>query len=418
MKTGKLIKNTFMLYILTFSNYFFSFITVPYQTRILGPEYYGKIGFALAFVTYFQLFMDFGFILYATQEVAKNRDNKDKINKIYTAVFIIKLFLIFISFIVMLIICLTIEKFRADMLLYFLFLIYVAFNALVPDFLYRGLEDMTMITVRSVAIKLLFTIMIFIFLKERTQYYLVPILQLIGSFIALIVVYYHAFTKMDVKFVKTKLKYVKTVFMRSSHFFYSRIANTVFSSTNTFIIGIMYPNSTITGLYTSPDKLISTIRTAYNPIADSLYPYMVKEKEYNLIKKVMAIFIPLILIGCTILMIFSESICVLLFGEEYRSAGKFLRLMTPILLVGFPNIILGYPMLTPMGLTKYANISIIFGAVIQVIGILLMLVMNIFSVEKIIILTIITEIMILLYRSYIIYSNRRKMQNGYKEIKK
>lgn len=411
---GRLIKNTFMLYILTFSNYFFSFITVPYQTRVLGPEYYGKIGFALAFVTYFQLFMDFGFILYATQEVSKNRDNPEKINRIFTAVFWIKLLLIFISFILMLIICLAIETFRPDILLYLLFLAYTALNALLPDFLYRGLEDMTVITVRSVSIKLFFTVMIFIFLKDKSQYYLVPILNIIGSFLALITVYYHVFRKLNVKFVKTKLRYVKNVLIRSSHFFYSRIANTIFSSTNTFILGILYPNSATIGLYSSPDKLVNTIRTAYNPISDSLYPYMVKEKEYRLIKKIMLIFIPLILMGCAVIMIFAEPICALLFGEEFRESGKYLRLMAPVLLIGFPNVILGYPILSPMGLTKYANLSIVFGAMIQVFGIVIMLVMNVFSVEKLILLTLLSEFMILLYRSVIIYTNRRKMKNEYK----
>ena len=70
MKTNKkvLLKNTVMLYILQFSAYFFSFITTPYQTRIMGPEIYGKIGYATAMMVYFQLFLDFGFILSSTAD--------------------------------------------------------------------------------------------------------------------------------------------------------------------------------------------------------------------------------------------------------------------------------------------------------------------------------------------------------------
>ena len=43
-----LYKNTIMLYIMTFSSYFLSFVTVPYQTRVLGPEKYGLIGVSTA----------------------------------------------------------------------------------------------------------------------------------------------------------------------------------------------------------------------------------------------------------------------------------------------------------------------------------------------------------------------------------
>ena len=47
-KKSVLLKNTVMLYILTFSTYLMSFIVVPYETRILGTEGYGLLGVAAA----------------------------------------------------------------------------------------------------------------------------------------------------------------------------------------------------------------------------------------------------------------------------------------------------------------------------------------------------------------------------------
>ena len=90
---NSLFSNTLMLYILTFSNYFFNFITVPYQTRILGPVRYGNLGFATSMMVYFQLILDFGFLLSATEEVAKNQKDKKKLGSILTEVSICKVFL-------------------------------------------------------------------------------------------------------------------------------------------------------------------------------------------------------------------------------------------------------------------------------------------------------------------------------------
>src|SRR5690606_28065130 len=98
----RLISNTIMLYLLTFSSYFFGFISLPYQTRVLGPEYYGRVGFALAFMVFFKLFIDFGFLLSATEEVAKHHRDKQKLSEIVTAVNILKCILSFISFIILL----------------------------------------------------------------------------------------------------------------------------------------------------------------------------------------------------------------------------------------------------------------------------------------------------------------------------
>ena len=54
-----LLQNTFMLYLLTFSNYFLSLVVVPYETRILGPTVYGTLGAATAIMVYFQLALVF-----------------------------------------------------------------------------------------------------------------------------------------------------------------------------------------------------------------------------------------------------------------------------------------------------------------------------------------------------------------------
>ena len=66
---GGLLENTVMLYILQFSNIFLSFLTQGYQSRVLGMELLGTLGAAQYTTNFFQIFIDFGFILSATAEV-------------------------------------------------------------------------------------------------------------------------------------------------------------------------------------------------------------------------------------------------------------------------------------------------------------------------------------------------------------
>ena len=158
-KKGILLKNTIMLYILQFSTYLLSFIVVPYETRVLGPEFYGKLGVAMSIMVYFQLIIDFGFILSATEDVSRNRDDKDYLRRIFSAVTLSKLVLTAISFVVLLVLCQLISRWHDDLVFYVLFFAATAVNSLIPDYLYRGLEEMTAITVRTVLIKLFFTLM-------------------------------------------------------------------------------------------------------------------------------------------------------------------------------------------------------------------------------------------------------------------
>lgn len=411
MKKNKLLSNTIMLYILTFSNYLFSFITVPYQTRVLGKEIYGNLGFATSFMGYFQLVLDFGFLLSATQEVAEYRNDKKKLENILTCVTCCKLILICLSGAVLSVLCLTVNRFRVDVRLYVLYFFAVAINSFIPDYLYRGLEEMKVITIRTVLIKFFFTAMIFVCLKEKSQYYFVPLLTLIGNTGAVIGVYIHIKRKIGLSFCRVTVKEILHSLKKSSFFFYSRIASTIYSVTNTFILGFVYGNNSgVVGLFSASDKLISTGKQGVTPITDSLYPYMIRKRDFKLVKKLLAIFMPIITAGCIVVGIIAEPLCALLFGEEFRDAGRYLRLLLPALWCAFPGMVFGFPVLSPMGLAKYANWSNIFGAIVQIVQLVIVAIFGKITAENVCIITCITEISTLIFRISVVYKYRKLMK--------
>lgn len=410
LNNGRLAKNTVMLFILTFSNYFFSFITVPYQTRILGPEIYGNIGFATSIMTYFQLFLDFGFLLSATEDVSVNRDNKKKVCEIFTCIMYCKAFLILIAFAVLAVICLTVGRFRSDVPLFFIYLAAYSVYAFLPDFLYRGIENMQAITVRSVLIKFFCTCMIFIFLRDSSQYYVIPILTGIGNLGAVIGVFFHL-RSMGYGFVKVKLSDIFYNMKRSCFFFYSRIASAVFTATNTFILGMIYGSgAAVVGLYSTAEKAVTMAKQAITPVTDSLYPYMVRNRNFKLIKKLLIIGMPVFFVGCGVVMIFAEPLCAFAFGQEYYDAGRYLRLLAPIVFFCYPNTMFGFPTLSPMGLSKQVNLSSIFAAALQVVMLVLLFVTVGITPERICIATCITEVFTCSYRITVVLLNRNKLK--------
>lgn len=407
-KKNTLMKNTVMLYVLTFSNYFFGLITVPYQTRILSPEIYGVVSFAQAFAVYIQLVLDFGFILSSTEDVAKNRDDKQKQSQILSAVVICKLILGVVCFAVVSVLCLSVERIKNNALLFMLFFFYTLFNSMLPDFLYRGNEKMSAITYRTVAVKLFFTICIFVFLKDKSQSFLIPTFYALGAIGSCIWTYVDVYKNLGVKFVKVKALYVYETMKRSSSFFLSRIATTVYGAANTLILGFWLPaGSALLGYYTSAEKLMTTARSAFSPIADSLYPYMVKNKNFKLVKKIMLLLMPVILVGCVILWIIAEPFCVLVLGEEYAASAQILRIFIPVIFITLPTYVFGFPMLSPMGLTKYANYSIFAGTGFHIIGLIALFATSNISGVNLASLTLITEIIILTFRISVVLKNRK-----------
>lgn len=394
--------NTIMLYILTFSNVLFSFMTVPYQTRVLGPETYGILGFAFATITYFQLVLDFGFLVSGTAEIAREKNDPVKVAKICESILLGKCLLLAVCAAAMLVLCETVPAFAEAKTVFWVLLLYSFMNTLIPDFLYRGMEQMQPITYRVVLMKLIFTVGVFVFVKKEADYILVPWLYLLGSFVSVIFAYVDVFKRFKTKPVKITMGDVFRRLKASFMFFVSRIASTVSTATNTLLIGMVFPGQAEVGFYTSADKFVTLARQAASPISDSLYPYMIANKDFKLVKKILLIFMPIILAGSGILFAFAPQICTLVFGAEYAQAAIPLRCLIPVIIFVLPNYIFGFPMMTPLGVEKYANISVIIGAVFQIAALVLLCIANSFSIVSLCIITSATEFIVMMFRIVVV----------------
>lgn len=407
-KHSSLAKNTFFLYVLTFSNQILGLFTIPYLTRIFGPSIYGELGMALSLMTYIQIILDFGFILSATELIAVNRDNRTICSTVFSTVIFIKIILILISALVFLCICMLIPSWRTKIVLYALFYFAYAINSLLPDFVYRGMEQMKTITIRTVFIKILFTVLVFILIKDKNDLLKYPIILGIGNLGAVIYSVCHVRRTYDIHMIRPEKKYVSILCSRTIPFFVSRIASTFYQAATTIILGSIYVGQDIVGFYSSADKLMSLTKSVSSPVADSLYPYMVKNKDYKLIKIVLMTVIPIITIIGIFSFIFAEKICIFLFGTEYGAAKNILRCMIPAMIVIFPTYILSFPVLVPMGLSKKANMSNIIGAVVQSFFLIALFCSSNINAYSIIICGSISEIIVFLYRLVIVLKNCKK----------
>ena len=409
-KRGVLLKNTLMLYILQFSTYFFSFIVVPYETRVLGPVMFGLLGAATAAMVYFQNVIDFGFILSGTADVALHKEDKAYLSRLFTSVTAAKLLLALACAGVLLVLCRLIDVWGAHTGLYLLFFLSIFLGSLMPDYLYRGLEQMQIITVRAVCIKAFFTVMIFVLLRAPEDLWMVPVLNIIGNGVAFFCVYLHLKRKLQITFCRVSFALVIGVLRDSLPFFFSRIATTVYTATNTVVLNIISGTGAVTGYYTSADKLITTAKSGMSPISDSMYPYMVKNRDFKLVKKTLKILMPLIIAGCIVVGVFARPLCVWFLGAEYAQAADVLRVMLPVVVVILPSYILGFPTLSPMGLARHANYSTIVGSVFYVVAILALFAAGRVTMLSLGALTSATETLICLYRLAVVYHYRDRMK--------
>lgn len=396
--TNSLLKNTCMLYILLASNYIFGFISIPYLTRVLGPEVYGKIGLATAVTTYFQMLLDFGFILSSTAKVSLSREDSQYVSSLLSAVTTAKIILSLVCLAILGILFVSSSIFRDEWLLYTLYLSYAIVNSLVPDFLYRGIEKMEVVTLRSVAIKALALVLMTLVIRRADQYVFVPLFYLLGAICALIAVAMHLKKRTEYRLVRIERKQVFLELKESFDFFVSRIASTVYTSLSIIVLGAIYPGSPQLGYYTAADRAIAAGRSLSSPVSDSLYPYMVKRKNYRLLVLVALLGTAILTVASVVCAFFSTEICVLLFGAEYAETGPILRTLLPLIPISLLSYLFGFPALVPLGFSRWANISVVIGACFQALALFVLIFTASLNITTLCIIMVIAELVVLALR--------------------
>ena len=170
-KLGSLIKNKSVengiwLYVFQFFNLIVPFLTLPYITRTLGEGHYGIFSSALNFITYFNVFVAYGFDLIGAKKASLIND-EEELNSLYSHIFLIKTVLMLISFGLMSILSLVFHLPVDDYALMLVLFMIVVGSVFQQVWLFHGLQKMKIITIVNVLLKILSMVLIFVFVKIR-----------------------------------------------------------------------------------------------------------------------------------------------------------------------------------------------------------------------------------------------------------
>ena len=351
---NRLFKNFLSLSVLQAANYIFPLIIFPYLVRVLGVEKFGLISFAQAFIMYFNVLVDYGFNLSATREISINRDNKEKVSEIFSSVMFIKFGLIMISLILLTIIVFSFEKFRVEWLIYYLTFGIVIGQAMFPVWLFQGLEEMRYITYVNVIAKGIFTLAVFVFVRNMSDYYKVPLLNSIGFITAGIISLVMVRKKFFIVFHKVDFEKIKYCFISSFHLFLSLASIPLFNQFNTFVLGVFTDNK-IVGYYTIADKTVGLLIAAQSPLSNVIFPYVSNNiktnflKTMRFLKKLMLLEITGYLFIILFLYFYAYKIIPYIFGYDAINSVKLLKILLIIPLFVVVNNIYGNQILINIG---------------------------------------------------------------------
>ena len=376
------IKNTSSLYILNIVKLLFPLLTLPYLTRVLSLD----------------------FMLSATKNIVNACANPSKIGRIVGDTLAEKIFLSIISILIYSILMWQIPIMRENILFSVLYLLATVTNIFIFDFLFRGIEKMHAVAIPYVVSKTIITVLTFIVVKDDSSILWIPILEGVGNLVAAVVSYgflHHYGIKLSFSDLPVWVKDLK----ESSIYFLSNFATTIFGVFTTVISGF-YLQSQEIAFWGIAMQLLSAAKSLYNPIANSLYPHMIRTKDIQSVKKINRIMLVLIIFGVLIVLFFSNQILSIIGGEKYTISADFLKYLLPAFVASFYSMIYGWPVLGAIDKVKETTMTTILASIVQILGLGIFILSDNFTLITLAICSSMSEVVLWISRYLIYFKNR------------
>lgn len=268
---SKLVENFVSLFSIQIFNYLLPLITFPYLIRVLGIEFFGLVTFIQSTIIYFNSFTAYGFKLTGTDLIAKNVDNKEKLDRLFSAIIGTKLLLFVLSFVIIVLMCLTIDRFGEEFYLFLIASFFIFGNLLFPEWFFQGVQEMKFIATFNVVAKLIFTILIFIIIRDAEDYPLVIILNSLSFMIGGIFSFCFAIYKFKIKINIPSISEIVFQIKNGFYVFVSSFSVQLYTTANFIVLGILLGDIAV-GIYSIGYKIFSPIAGLSAPFNRSIFP--------------------------------------------------------------------------------------------------------------------------------------------------
>ncbi|MBM7618580.1 O-antigen/teichoic acid export membrane protein [Bacillus tianshenii] len=322
------------------------FITIPYVTRVLGPDNIGIEAFTLSIVSIFVAFASGGTSVYATRMVASLRGEREKLSKEVYNLFFIRSTIAFFVIVLFLFIASN-SVYKEFLLLQLVYLL--AFTILDVTWYFAGKERFKEITIRNALVKIVGFAFILLFVNDTGDldvFILINGLTLFIPNIYFIIKFFIEVGKPKLEYfsMRNSLKIIKSLIP----FFvlaviiqvYMNVDRLIIESKNlTYELGIYSQYIKTFGVFLAP---ITAIGTILMPFVTNLNHSREEKKDYQKVIKISTNFI--FLLGLPIffgVLITSNKFVSFYFGSDFLQYNEIFKLGSFLIITGcLSNVII------------------------------------------------------------------------------
>lgn len=336
-----LTKNSIYNILYTVANILFPFVTSIYVSRILLPVGVGKVASAQNIASYFVTIAALGLPSYGVREFAKIRENKKVRDKLFSELLLLNFISTTLAVVSFFVFVFVNSGFNGEWILYGVCGLSIFFNYLNIDWMYKGLEEYGYITGRSLFIKALSLMALFLLVKTRQDYIIYALISSLatGANYVFNVIHAKKFVKIDFSGINLT-RHLRPVLLIACIIFLSSI----YSKVDITMLNMLASDESV-GYYSYAQKTVNMVLTMANAVTAALLPrlsfYYENDKDgfFRLLDKGFQILCFLTLPFAIGLALVSSQAVDFLYGEAFAPAATTIRLMCPLIIIkGFGDL--------------------------------------------------------------------------------
>ena len=351
----------------------FPLITFPYVCRVIEADGIGQINFFQSIISYISLFTCLGIPMYAIREIARDRSDVVKMNRTAMEILLLHSMLTLVGYAIVAILCLTVPQIQVNIPLFLILSLTIFFTAIGCEWFYQGIEDFKYITIRGLIIKTVSVVLLFIFVKSKTDllyYGCYTVFGVLGgnifNFFRLRKYIHRENIIFSELHIKRHVKPVLKVFSFS-------VVTSIYLQLNTVLLGFL-KNALAVGYFAAATKVMQMLLTMSACLGSVMMPrasHLIaenKEDEFSRLIQKSYDFTLAIALPMTIGLIFcAPSLITALCGVKFEHSILPSQIIAPIILMVAISNVFGIQVLFPKGKINIVTLSCGIGAVADLI---------------------------------------------------
>lgn len=263
-------KNFVYRSILTLSTYLIGLVTFPYVSRLLGVERIGLVNFVDNTINYFLLFATLGVNILGVREVAAAGNSVEARGRVFANILGMNLFFTLLTLAIYFVAVSAVPKLHQYAELFYVGAAKIVFSVFLVEWFFSGIEDFKYITLRSVAIKMLYVGAVFLLVRAQDDYALYFVLT-----VGVVVVNAVVNSIYIRRFVRFRLTdFFSRIYLKSNMAlgFYA-IMTSMYITFNVMFLGLVSSDTEV-GYYTTAFKLYTIVLGIFSAFTTVMLPRM------------------------------------------------------------------------------------------------------------------------------------------------